>query len=431
MAKVKLGSELIDEAKRRGLIPSDQATFTCCDIYDIMNEELGIHLIPVVLRAHEEYYVQDCDITICQCIIQYKIPERAIGNKLRDVQYVNSAGTHFEMTRISVEDRPDCDYNYYSRYNNDFLSFYIMNDEVVLKEKPIASGSLRMSYFIRPNNLVKDNRAGKINAISNQTACAVITCFASLVSGTDDAIVVQGTTFTATACCVVAGAATFKAACSNAATATSLAAQVNAHACVSCVVTATACCATVTFLADAASTSLTLSYTDNDCNIGATVTVIKTKFTLCAFPTHFSCTCVYDIIQGKSPNKILTFDSCVSVVCSVNKTIAFPITELTKVDILSTGTKQVSFSVGDYIMKAEETIVTQLPQELDSVLAQRTTVKMLEALGDTEGMQNAQKELERMEYNAMTLIDNRVEGAPQKARNQHSLLRQALSRRKL
>ena len=52
---------------------------------------------------------------------------------------------------------------------------------------------------------------------------------------------------------------------------------------------------------------------------------------------------------------------------------------------------------------------------------------MLEALGDTEGMRNAQQELERMEYNAMTLIDNRVEGAPQKITNRHSILKSSLS----
>ena len=51
---------------------------------------------------------------------------------------------------------------------------------------------------------------------------------------------------------------------------------------------------------------------------------------------------------------------------------------------------------------------------------------MLEALGDVEGMKMAQNELERMEYNSQTLIDNRVEGAPQKVVNRHSSLKTTL-----
>jgi hypothetical protein len=393
-----------------------------------MDEEMSIHVVPTVLRAHEEYYVVDADVALCACVINYKIPYRAVGNKLRDVQYVNNAGVHFEMTRVSIEDRPDCQTKY---YNNNMMSFYMQNDEVVLMDKPPVCGSLRMSYYLRPNEMVKDNRAGKITAISNEQACVTITSFANLVSGTADAVVVQGITFTAQAAAVCTGCATFQAATTNAATATSLAAQINAHACICCLVTATvACCTIVNILADAATTTLAASYTNNDCNVGATVTAVKTEFTMSSFPCHFSCTCVYDIIQGKSPNKILTFDSCVTSVCKTAKTIQFAISELTKVDILSSGTLQVGFNVGDYVMKAEETIVPQLPTELHPILAQRTTVKMLEALGDTEGMQNAQKELERMEFNAMTLIDNRAEGAPQKVRNKHSLLRQKVVSRR-
>jgi hypothetical protein len=430
MGRVKTSSEIITEALRRGLIPADQATFTCCDILDIANEELGIHMVPLVLRAHEEYYIRDCDIVSCVCELQYRIPYRAIGNKLRDVQFVNSAGTYFEMTRISIEDRPDCAYSSYSRLNTGFLAFYVENDEIVLKERPVSTGSFRMSYFIRPNNLVKDDRGAKISAISNQFACATITCFANLVSGTDDAIVVAGVTFTATACAAVSGAATFQAATTNAATATSLSSQINANACASALVTASVvCCTIVKVVADASTLCLTLTYTDNDCNVGATVSVAKTEFTLCTFPTHFSTTCVYDIIQGRSPNKIKSFDICVSSTCTVNKKIAFPVSGLQKVDLESNGTRKVNFAVGDYVMKAEETIVAQVPQELVSVLAQRITVKMLEALGDTEGYGNAQKELERMEYNAMTLIDNRVEGAARKIVNKHSTLRQSTKRK--
>jgi hypothetical protein len=285
-----------------------------------MNEELGIHILPMVLRAHEEYYVIDEDQSLSACTIRYKIPYRAVGNKLRDVQFIDNAGTQYEMTRVSLEDRPEYQGNY---TNNQFLTFYLESDSIVLMQNQISNGSIRSSYYLRPNELVKDERAGTITNIA--------------------------------------------------------------------------------------------------------VGVCTTVFTVCPFPIHFSCTTIFDFVQGKSPNTILGFDRSICAVDSSAKTLTFCNCDLTTIDLFSITPKALTFAVGDYIMKQEESIVPQLPTELQPILAQRTAIKMLEALGDVEGMKMAQNELERMEYNAMTLIDNRVEGAPQKITNRHSILKSSLS----
>jgi hypothetical protein len=95
-----------------------------------------------------------------------------------------------------------------------------------------------------------------------------------LVSGTDDSISVNGTAFTAQTGSVTPGDETFQAATSNAATAASLAAQINAHATVGLVVKAKAIGAIVNLRAihgGEDGNSIDLAYTDNDSNIGATV----------------------------------------------------------------------------------------------------------------------------------------------------------------
>jgi hypothetical protein len=102
-----------------------------------------------------------------------------------------------------------------------------------------------------------------------------ITSYTALTSGTDDAVTVGATVFTAQTGSVVSGQATFQAAVSNDATATSLAAQINAHATAGALVKATAVGAVVTIKAIANGTggnSIVLTYTDNDTNAGATVT---------------------------------------------------------------------------------------------------------------------------------------------------------------
>jgi len=103
---------------------------------------------------------------------------------------------------------------------------------------------------------------------------ATITNFGNLTSGGDDSITVDGVVFTAQNSPVTPGTATFEATTSNNATATSLAAQINAHATTSPLVTATANGAVVTITADAlgvAGNSIALAYTNNDPNVGATV----------------------------------------------------------------------------------------------------------------------------------------------------------------
>lgn len=100
-----------------------------------------------------------------------------------------------------------------------------------------------------------------------------ITVFANLVSGTADTISIAGTTFTAQAGAATPGTATFQAATSNNATATSLATQINAHATLSPLVKAVASGAKVLLTArhgGTAGNAYALVYVSNG-SVGATV----------------------------------------------------------------------------------------------------------------------------------------------------------------
>jgi hypothetical protein len=112
-------------------------------------------------------------------------------------------------------------------------------------------------------------------SLKRSTGTVTITSYANLVSGTDDSITVGATVFTAQTGAATLGDATFRAATSNDATATSLAAQINAHAVASTKVYAVAAAAIVTLysVVEGAGTGhdVALAYTDNDTNIGATV----------------------------------------------------------------------------------------------------------------------------------------------------------------
>lgn len=139
--------------------------------------------------------------------------------------------------------------------------------------------------------------------------------------------------------------------------------------------------------------------------------------TVSNFPSDFSTLEAMDFVSKRSPSKILAYDIVPSSSSQVTKTITFTASDLPS-----------DLSVGDYLCKAEETPVPNIPTELHPVLAQRCAVYVLESLGDTEGLKNAMARLQQMETATQQLIDDRVEGSPQKINPRHTTLVQSLSR---
>lgn len=125
-----------------------------------------------------------------------------------------------------------------------------------------------------------DADAGKLNiAIDvddgvHASGNITITSFANLLTTTPDTVTIGATVFTAQAGAATLGTTTFQAATSNAATAASLALQINSHATAKDIVKATVVGAIVTLTArhgGTAGNSIVLNYTDNGGgNIGAT-----------------------------------------------------------------------------------------------------------------------------------------------------------------
>jgi len=146
-------------------------------------------------------------------------------------------------------------------------------------------------------------------------------------------------------------------------------------------------------------------------NIDRTTGVI----TLETFPNAFASSPDMDFVKHQSPNIILDFDKTPTTVDSNTRTVTFSPSDIPQ-----------NLIVGDYLNVAQETFVPQLPVELHAVLAQRVAVAALEALGDQEGLAAAQRRLEMMERATNDIIDNRVEGAPEKINNRHGTLREAV-----
>lgn len=161
--------------------------------------------------------------------------------------------------------------------------FNVTNERI---QRPVATNPGLIEAFSNASWIASvkkmiDADAGKINicvdAIDDHArGYFTITSYANLVSGTHDSVTVGATVFTAQGTSVTPGGTTFQAATSNAATATSLAAQINAHATAGALVYAwvdATNSAKVLLRAIARGTtgnSIALAYTDHDSNVGAT-----------------------------------------------------------------------------------------------------------------------------------------------------------------
>lgn len=168
MAQYYTTDSLIRSVKRRIGAPENQATFKEEDFLAFINEELSLNLVPMIMSLHEDYLLFFEDVPLASGQSEYTIPPRAVGNKLRDVQYVDTNGNVYEMTRVRVGDLPDFQGAY--EVNNAY-AFYIQNNKVVLTPpvQPSSSGSLRMYYYLRPAEMVPENEVGIITGINTLT----------------------------------------------------------------------------------------------------------------------------------------------------------------------------------------------------------------------------------------------------------------------
>lgn len=156
--------ELINSVKIRAAIPTSQQTFTNDDFLQLADEELDTKIIPMMFGLRQEYYVTFQDYPLVQGQLRYEMPERAIGNNLRDLVFSNSVPITDNSTLISV-DRIEPD-QLWAR-NVDAISydmkFYLQDNFVYLIKSPNGNvGTLRMVYHERPNRLTVVSNCSRI-----------------------------------------------------------------------------------------------------------------------------------------------------------------------------------------------------------------------------------------------------------------------------
>lgn len=299
--------KLIDRVRTKGSIPVSDQLFKDTDILEFANEEIDLGIVPTVLQLHEDYFLHSQAVPLESNKQKYSIPYRAIGNKLRDVQFRDTNGQHYEMKRIPVDYLPDYR-GIYTTSRPEF--FYVENNHInIVKGSSELVGDLVFSYYMRPNQLVMPDKVGIITSV------------------------------------------------------------------------------------------------DYDNN----------RVTLDKLPSEFLPSLKFDIIQERSPHRTISFDM------EVTSIINIPQVFVTFEEDLPAG-----IMAGDQVALTEQSSIPQIPSELHNFLAQRVHARLMEAMGDTEGLQTANAKIAELENKSHTIIDNRIEGSPQKIVSRNSILSQTI-----
>lgn len=181
-----------------------------------------------------------------------------------------NVGTIYETTAMTQVAARTNNTNAQQLFNAGMSKVHVLLSNNLDVQGSLADGAGGDFYTL----LVSDDYSDADLTDSAADGVITVTNYANLVSGTDDAITLSGVAFTAQSGAATLGQATFQAATDNATTAASLAAQINGHATTGALVTATVLGAVVTVTAKNAGfagNDITLTYTDNDTNVGATL----------------------------------------------------------------------------------------------------------------------------------------------------------------
>lgn len=168
MANYLTSSTLIESVKNRALIPDNQVTFQTEDFLRFANEEMIIGLVPSILIYHEDYLLYSEDVALVENQSNYTIPYRAVGNKLRELAYKDNNGNIFEMSRLLIEDISEFQG---SITTSNVQHYYVQGNEIILLPgiSGMVTGSLRFSYYMRPNDLVPEDEVSTIRSIDTVT----------------------------------------------------------------------------------------------------------------------------------------------------------------------------------------------------------------------------------------------------------------------
>jgi hypothetical protein len=164
-------SGLITQIKRRAAIPISQNLYSNNDLISILNEELQNRIVPWITSLREDYFLDDVSYATGENITEFDIPRDSIGGKVKNVSIWNND----RMSYVLIKTNEDTLFDSRGGYR-------IENNKIRLYSNKITSGTLKISYYKRPNEIVDPIYAALISSVSS-VSVTVATTPAEIITG--------------------------------------------------------------------------------------------------------------------------------------------------------------------------------------------------------------------------------------------------------
>lgn len=151
---------LIAQVKRLASVPTNQSLFDETAFLEFLSDEMLTEMVPQILSCRENYFETYTDYPVVSGTDRYIIPRRAIGDKLKNVVWVNSDGTESHCPKLTDKDIEEADAYWLAGH-------FIRGNYIHLHPNAAAfpGMTLRAKYYRRPNRLVKTSQAGQVVSI--------------------------------------------------------------------------------------------------------------------------------------------------------------------------------------------------------------------------------------------------------------------------
>lgn len=409
-------NDLVATVQRKISLPLTQNTFSFNDVLAFCNDEMFSSAVPRVMQVHEEYFVYSIFVPVNPGQNRYPIPDRSIGMKLRDVKWQDSNRNLFDMSRVNPEDKA-----YYQQNigtSETISKYYIEGNDLVLLPALTLTNSinLRFDFFLRPNQLVANERAATITSFANR----IVTLNANIAADDTVTLGLSAAPITLTAVTAITDVNQFLIGTDDIQTASNLVTAINTTG----IATASN--------GSPASATIILNFATYDLSQTLETSnpegfVLPDNQVLLQFdqvPATYQDTTTFvtdqlfvngvqiDFLQTKPGHRTYNYDVTIPANGISGNVVAFNADDVPQ-----------NMIIGDYMALANECIIPQIPPDLHNWLAQQAATMILGSMGDTVGLQVAQQKNQEMILNQNTLLDARVEGSPLKVVNRRSLLR--------
>lgn len=159
-------TRLITDVRRRGSLPESSDIPSAEDIIAFLNDAQDLAIIPAIMRTREEFFVDNADYVIAGSEGRFRLPERAIGNRVRAVQVLDAQGALLQNVPRVDPVQGELDVNLV--IPRGIAGYYFEANEVVLNhENPESLGpTLRLKYYRRPGYLVPVEEAAQVVSIA-------------------------------------------------------------------------------------------------------------------------------------------------------------------------------------------------------------------------------------------------------------------------